>query len=87
MVREGSCGVAHWNGEPFKSKKELKEYAASGGSFKIRVLSIFNERMVYANSEDLPSEDGVFYCAGPVAESDRRWYAEITMKNGEVRIK
>jgi hypothetical protein len=82
--------VSRWSGDEFKTKKALREAVATGEAFKVRVLSLGNEHTVFLSNETLhvlPMKDACYIVAGPVAEMDRKWFAEIMVRNGKVTVK
>lgn len=84
----GSCGVSRWSGDAFATKKSLREAVTSGEGIKVRILTFGAERTVLLNSEGIWNEPGTYYIAGPVAESDRRWYVELIVgANGKITVK
>jgi len=97
MVSHGSCGVTNGDGSIIKTKKQLKEIIANDGVVIVRVLSFGNEHQVSLSNDsvyntDKQESDGstnnaVYYVCGPVAEVDRKWYAEVVVNNGKVTVK
>ena len=82
----GSCGVSQWSGAEFRTKKALKDAIAEGQAIKVRILSLGGERTVFLRCDEDNNEGGVFYVCGPVAEWDRKWYAEIAVYDGKVKV-
>jgi len=58
-------------GAPYKSKKELKTHVGK----PIRVIETSFFGLEY-------KANGVFCVVGPCPYTNRKWYAEVTMKNG-----
>lgn len=65
----------------FKTKKEMKEYAALYGNFVIYDPSIFNER--FFNASDLKDGEEIVVTNHP----KRSWFARIRCKAGVLYIK
>jgi len=65
----------------FKTKKELREHAARGGSFDIHDPSIFNER--WFNSQALKEGEEVVVTNHP----KRSWFAQVGRKGGRLYVK
>lgn len=57
-------------GAPYKSKKELKTQV--GRPMRVIETSIWTDY----------KETGTFCVVGPCPYTNRKWYAEVTMKNG-----
>lgn len=60
-------------GASYKSKKDLK--AAVGQSLKYIETSMFGAEY---------KADGKFCVVGPCPYTNRKWYAEVTMKEGKI---
>jgi hypothetical protein len=71
------CSPAGWT--PCKSKKELKEKLAEG----VRKVEFIANTGGAVFADESP--DGVLVVVGPSA-NDRRWYATVTVKNGQAKV-
>jgi len=85
--------VSDWSGNPFPTKKSFLEAVRARCGFKVRILSLGQERTVFFNQFEgepmvpVKNEVGVWYVCGPVAESDRKWYAEVSvLHDGTMKV-
>ena len=60
-------------GAPYKNKKDLK--ACVGQSLRYIETSMFGPEY---------RENGSFCVVGPCPYSNRKWYAQVTMKDGKI---
>lgn len=72
------------NGSRAKSKAEVKRALAEGKTLTLQATSVFGNE--YDGDATL-APDGTYFFVGPDPYTDRRFYGQLVVKNGEVKVK
>lgn len=83
----GEWEAKNKKGQPFASKKALKEYVAVGGVVLLRDLSFYNPCDLSASDELVEGEEVyVIYGPNPSRGVPNKWYANLKFVKGKLVV-